>query len=134
MAIEIATSSDTTYRFYDYNRKTSDGKKRELHLKESLDVVSIPCRYPVIDNKTAYMANAVEITLVDEECFTVGHIKTTKKSVIEKKFPYYACFVMSGVGTLNTVKIKKGDFFILTNNVEKLEIDGTLEILTAYSR
>ena len=134
MAVEIATCSDTTYRFYDYNRKTSDGKKRELHLEESLDVVTIPSRYPVISTKTAYMTNAMEMTLVEEECFTVKHIKTTKKSVIEKEFPYYACFVMTGEGTVNTIKVKKGDFFILTNNVKKIEINGKLEILAAYSK
>ncbi len=134
MAAEIATSSDTTYRFYDYNRKTSDGKKRELHLKESLDVVAIPSRYPVINTKTVYMANAVEITMVDEECFTVKHIKTVKTSVIEKEFSYYACFIMAGEGTINTVKVKKGDFFILTNNVKKIEINGKVEILAAYSK
>ena len=134
MAAEIATSSDTTYRFYDYNRKTSDGKKRELHLKESLDVVAVPSIYPVINTKTAYKANAVEMTLVDEECFTVKHIKTTKTAVIEKEFPYYACFVMAGEGTVNTVRVKKGDFFILTNNVKKIEINGKVEILAAYSK
>ena len=134
MAAEIATSSDTTYRFYDYNRKTSDGKKRELHLKESLDVVAIPSRYPVINTKTVYMANAVEITMVDEECFTVKHIKTVKTSVIEKEFSYYACFIMAGEGTINTVKVKKGDFFILTNNVKKIEINGKVEMLAAYSK
>ena len=134
MAVEIATCSDTTYRFYDYNRKTFDGKKRELHLKESLDVVAVPSIYPVINTKTAYKANAVEMTLVDEECFTVKHIKTTKTAVIEKEFPYYACFVMAGEGTVNTVRVKKGDFFILTNNVKKIEINGKVEILAAYSK
>jgi mannose-6-phosphate isomerase len=133
MAVEIATNSDTTYRFYDYNRKTPDGGKRELHLKESLDVVNIPSLYPVIYNKTAYMANAVEITLVKEKCFTVKHIKTTGKSVVPKEFPYYACFILSGEGILNTAKVKKGDFFILTDNVKELEITGMLEILTAYA-
>ena len=134
MAVEIATCSDTTYRFYDYNRKTSDGKKRELHLKESLDVVAVPGTYPVINTKTVYMANAMEMTVVDEECFTVKHIKTTKTAVIEKEFPYYACFVMAGEGTVNTAKVKKGDFFILTNNVKKFEINGKVEILAAYSK
>ncbi|MED9947812.1 MAG: class I mannose-6-phosphate isomerase [Peptacetobacter hiranonis] len=39
LALEIGTNSDTTYRFYDYNRTDKNGKKRELHVKESFDVV-----------------------------------------------------------------------------------------------
>ena len=39
LALEIGTNSDTTYRFYDYNRTDKNGKKRELHIKESFDVV-----------------------------------------------------------------------------------------------
>ena len=39
LALEIGTNSDTTYRFYDYNRTDKNGKKRELHVKKSFDVV-----------------------------------------------------------------------------------------------
>lgn len=38
LAIEVGTNSNTTYRFYDYNRKGKDGKPRPLHIKESFDV------------------------------------------------------------------------------------------------
>ncbi|MDD7280873.1 MAG: class I mannose-6-phosphate isomerase, partial [Erysipelotrichaceae bacterium] len=37
-AIEVGTNSNTTYRFYDYNRKDANGNGRPLHLKESFDV------------------------------------------------------------------------------------------------
>lgn len=35
-AIEVGTNSNTTYRFYDYDRKDANGNPRPLHLKESL--------------------------------------------------------------------------------------------------
>lgn len=38
VALEVGTNSNTTYRFYDYHRKDSQGKERPLHLKESFDV------------------------------------------------------------------------------------------------
>lgn len=38
LAYEIGTNSDTTYRFYDYNRCDAQGKKRKLNIKESFDV------------------------------------------------------------------------------------------------
>lgn len=36
--LEIQEPSDTTYRVYDYERPGLDGKPRELHLEEALDV------------------------------------------------------------------------------------------------
>ena len=38
LALEIGTNSNTTYRFYDYQRKDSNGNYRHLHIKESFDV------------------------------------------------------------------------------------------------
>lgn len=36
---EIQQNSDLTYRLYDYNRKGSDGRPRELHLEKAVDVI-----------------------------------------------------------------------------------------------
>lgn len=38
---EIQQSSDITYRFYDWERKDSQGKARELHIDRSLDVSNL---------------------------------------------------------------------------------------------
>jgi mannose-6-phosphate isomerase len=37
---EIQQSSDVTYRLWDYNRTDAQGNKRELHVKQALDVVN----------------------------------------------------------------------------------------------
>lgn len=39
LAFEVGTNSDTTYRFYDYNRIDQNGKKRPLHIEDSFQVV-----------------------------------------------------------------------------------------------
>ena len=36
---EIQQNSDITYRVFDFNRLTSEGKPRELHIEKSLDVI-----------------------------------------------------------------------------------------------
>ena len=41
MILEIQQNSDVTYRVYDYDRLQS-GKPRELHIKESIDVITVP--------------------------------------------------------------------------------------------
>lgn len=42
LILEVSQSSDITYRLYDYDRKDQKGHTRELHIKESLDVINIP--------------------------------------------------------------------------------------------
>ncbi|GIQ66251.1 hypothetical protein PACILC2_48190 [Paenibacillus cisolokensis] len=37
---EIQQNSDTTYRLYDYDRPGLDGKPRELHIEDSLNVIA----------------------------------------------------------------------------------------------
>lgn len=37
---EIQQSSNITYRIYDYNRKDTNGNKRELHLNKALEVIN----------------------------------------------------------------------------------------------
>jgi len=40
LVAEIQQNSDTTYRIYDYNRPGLDGKPRELHIEDSLNVIN----------------------------------------------------------------------------------------------
>lgn len=40
LVAEIQQNSDTTYRLYDYNRPGLDGKLRELHIEDSLNVIA----------------------------------------------------------------------------------------------
>lgn len=38
---EVQTSSDVTYRMYDFDRRDADGHKRELHVEKALDVARL---------------------------------------------------------------------------------------------
>ncbi|TBL69317.1 type I phosphomannose isomerase catalytic subunit [Paenibacillus thalictri] len=40
LVAEIQQNSDTTYRIYDYDRPGLDGKPRELHIEDSLNVIA----------------------------------------------------------------------------------------------
>lgn len=39
LVYEIQQSTDITYRFYDFDRKDSDGKKRELHMEKAIETL-----------------------------------------------------------------------------------------------
>ncbi len=38
--VEIQQTSDITYRIFDYNRKDKDGKPRDLHISQAMDVIN----------------------------------------------------------------------------------------------
>ncbi len=43
---EVQQSSDLTFRIYDYDRPGLDGKPRELHLQQALDVINFSAQLP----------------------------------------------------------------------------------------
>ena len=43
MLLETQQNSDITYRVYDYDRLT-DGKPRQLHVEQSIDVITVPAK------------------------------------------------------------------------------------------
>ena len=133
-AIEISDSSDITYRVYDYNRIDKDGNKRELHLEKSLDVIDVPCKYPYINEHIDIGNGFFNKILLDNEIFFISSLKVLKSCKLEKSHPYYACFVIKGEAFLNGIKVKKGDFFILTTLEKNLIIEGEVEILFSYSK
>ncbi|MDO4662085.1 MAG: class I mannose-6-phosphate isomerase [Tissierellia bacterium] len=128
--LEIQQSSDVTYRLYDYDRKDDKGNLRELHIDKSLKAIDIdPKLYPKMHaQKTG--------NLIDEKYFGIDYVKVcdTQKLIQDKK--YKICCVIEGSGSVTTSetnKIKKGDFFILLNNVSNYTYNGNLKIIEAYS-
>jgi mannose-6-phosphate isomerase class I len=128
LILEVQQSSDTTYRFYDYGR-LQDGKPRDLHLKQSLDVTTTPYTdYALTRNIFADKDIEVE-TLVEEEYFTVSKVKVDGSSQLEYDKPFLLCDVLSGDGKINGEDVSKGDHFILTSGETQFDISGTMEII-----
>src|SRR5690606_2759546 len=69
--LEIQQSSDVTYRLYDYDRVDRNGKKRDLHLKEALPVIT----YHNQSNRANLETNHMIQRLVSNQYFTVDKIK-----------------------------------------------------------
>ena len=98
--LEVSQSSNITYRVYDYNR-LDQGHPRELHIKKSLDVLTVPDNI----NKTKH----------DSKLFTFD-IKRNKfiSSVTSHIFGDYI-FVIEGQGIIGEINIKKGDFLMVSS-------------------
>lgn len=66
---EIQQSSDVTYRFWDWNRVGKDGKPRELHLRQALDVSRTDGTPETSGKQETDWADASASLLVNDEHF-----------------------------------------------------------------
>ena len=98
---EIQQASDITYRIFDYNRKDSFGKSRELHTSLATDAIdynyyeNVKSNYKTIDNKT--------VNVVDCQYFTTNVFSFSMP--IEKDFPEIDSFIIY-ICTLGECKIE----------------------------
>lgn len=134
MILETQQSSDTTYRVYDYDRKDDQGKTRELHLAQSIDVTTVPSINPNSDIETTDNTNVTVTTFVENDFFNVYQWEIHGVATFERTAPYTLASVLDGEGELiiddnKLYELKKGMHFILPNDLKAWSIDGTLQIL-----
>ena len=136
MILETQQNSDVTYRLYDYDR-LSNGKPRELHTHQSLDVIRVPFdpdltgRTP--SDKHVPTENTWFEELVNCDLYTVWHASVSGGEVIHQDRDFLLVSVIDGEGKLGDVPVKKGDHFILPYGFEKTPIQGNMELIISAS-
>ena len=78
LILETQQNSNITYRLYDYGR-LQDGKPRQLHIKQSLDVIRCPQERENTVQKAVEKDGNVSQRLVSCPLFTVDHFATAEK-------------------------------------------------------
>ncbi len=108
--LETQQSSDITYRVYDYNR-LQNGKPRQLHVKQSIDVITAPFvqKNPPKD-ESKNIGNVEQ--LVSCNLFTVWHGIVNGELEIVQNQPFLLCSVIDGKCSLGNQNFEKGDHFI----------------------
>ena len=129
--LETQQSSDITYRVYDYDRKWN-GKLRELHVKQSLDVIKTPFQ-PAKDQRIITHTEGADLEHL-ETCpyYTVEKydIHGTWDHVFEAGFVNAS--VIEGEGSINGRKIKKGDHFIIPADFGTCSFEGNLSLICSW--
>ena len=129
--LETQQSSDITYRLYDYDR-LQNGKKRPLHLSQSKDVITVPAA--LVDECIIRASKTPENTLYKLygcKFYKVYKIDITQNTTIDKVDDYMLISVINGEGSVNGQKIKMGDHFIATKEVDKLSFAGKMNIIAS---
>lgn len=125
MIYELQQSSDLTFRLYDYNR-LSNGKPRPLHIKESLDVITVPHKDFKVNKKSNVLTDSKFFKLVK-----IDNVSTKKYTFNDAQWLQVS--IISGKGILNNQKeIKVGDSFIIASKIDYFTLSGKLTALVSY--
>ena len=96
---EIQQTSDITYRIFDFNRRDSDGKLRELHTDLALDAIDYKKKddFKVLYKDTEGLPNM----MVSCPYFTTNYLKLTEDKELDlsgqKSFSIYICVAGSAI-------------------------------------
>lgn len=138
MVLETQQSSDTTYRLYDFDRvNPATGKKRELHIQQSIACAQIPHRDPHLSFKHYWVGDVAVTRFVATEFFAVYMWKITQGKGQFKRgdAPYTLVSVIDGSGQIEIdgqkYDLKKGMHCILPNDVQHWTISGQLQIIAS---
>lgn len=140
VVLETQQSSDTTYRLYDYDRvDEKTGKKRDLHLKQSIDVTTVPHVDPQLDIKEKKYGDSYVKTFVNAPLspfFSVYEWSVNGELALERGTATYTLVsVVDGKGSITcdgqTYEISKGDHFILPFAIKSWQLNGKLQIIAS---
>ncbi|WP_339030822.1 type I phosphomannose isomerase catalytic subunit [Spiroplasma endosymbiont of Cantharis nigra] len=127
---ELQRSSDITYRLYDYDRVDDKGIARELHIKESLDNLTIPDSKDIIIKKQNNLKFSCDF-------FSFEKIKVDgdKKFIWTKQdnVKWFQFTILNGNCKINSINFTMGESAICIDNLEHLEIIGKCEIIITWT-
>ena len=132
---EIQQNSNITYRVYDYNRIGKDGKPRELHVNDALNVI-VNRNEAEIDQIRYSKGKISENNLANCEYFCVDRYNlkgSLKFNADIGSFNSVLCLEGSGFIKFNneSYPIVKGDSFYIPAGLGAYEITGMLEIIVS---
>ena len=133
LVAEIQQNSDTTYRLYDYDRLGLDGKLRELHIEDSLNVIAYEGA-----GATRMKTNGAQpgewLTIASSPYFIVekGIVAAPWKLNTSLK-SFVILVIADGEGRLSwgdgELNLKAGECFLLPANLGAYELNGSMTVL-----
>ena len=135
---EIQETSDITYRIYDYKRTDENGKERDLHIEEALDVINFSATK---EPKTAYTPDLNKVVpLVECEYFVTNSIRFQREIIRSyvslDSFVVYMCIDGNFEIEVNgeKTKVEKGETVLIPAIIDEVKLipSGEATILEVY--
>lgn len=137
LVAEIQQASDTTYRLYDWDRIGPDGKKRELHIEQGLEVVDFS-RGPVTAQKPEPTERAEVSRLINGDKFLLDRWQIESPLVAGGDQRCHLLAVLQGnvrvAGDALERPLVKGEVILLPAALAEVAIEpiGGATLLDAY--
>ena len=133
---EVQQNSDVTYRIYDFDRIDENGKKRELHLQDSADVIDFGKEVVIKNTDFDDSENGKDILrkhIIKKEYYSIDKVKFADsfEDVNNESMTIYS--VLEGEGKIvwgknEELAIKKGETVLIPVGINTKTI-GNFEIL-----
>ena len=134
MILETQQNSDVTYRVYDYDRLT-DGKPRELHIRQSIDVITVPAPSAKDSVKSALgLPKNVMNELISCDYYTVWKLDLDGAISFNQEHPFLIMSVIEGMGLINGQMIKKGDHFVIPSGMGQVDMQGEMVLIASTAK
>ncbi|WJH35097.1 class I mannose-6-phosphate isomerase [Paenibacillus sp. CC-CFT747] len=136
LAAEIQQNSDTTYRLYDYDRPGLDGKPRELHIEDSLNVIAYEGA-GATRMTTELEAPNRWLTLARSPYFVVEKGRVEQSWTLQTSPESFVIHIVcEGAGQLvwadGALDLKPGDAFLLPAGLGSYSLEGEVTVLRSY--
>ncbi len=130
--LETQQNSDITYRVYDYDR-LQNGKPRQLHVKQSIDVIKAPFVENAGNNLViSDLGDCVITHLITCDCYSVEKLDIDGCISFDMEDPFMNVSVCEGCGKINGIDIKKGDHFIIPAGYGEYTLEGKMMLIRSY--
>ena len=128
LILETQQSSDITYRVYDYDR-LQNGKPRDLHIEQSVDVITVPAHDTEDMIKAA--SDIKSGRLIECDFYEVCKYTVDKELELGNDKHFLCVTVIEGEGFVCGEKIHKGSFFIIPCVSGQVKLEGEMTIITS---
>ncbi len=136
LTYNISRNADLTLRLYDYDRiDPNTGKRRPTHPKEVYDNVNLPDKLIEFQDFPSADELGCQVTRYWDEpgLYTLIRLRVREKGrFLHDRFAFYTC--VKGEGTLNGIRIRQGDTFLVPDKMGWVDIEGDLDIFLASYR
>jgi mannose-6-phosphate isomerase len=134
---EIQQASDTTYRLFDWNRVDSDGKPRQLHIAQALNVTNYS-RGPVNPVTPVAMGDHRIERLVQCDKFILNRLRLSAARTLPDDNRFHILAVVEGAVSISTNKetqdLKRGATVLVAATTRDVKItpQGRAVVLDMY--
>ncbi len=129
--LETQQNSDITYRVYDYDR-LQDGKPRQLHVKQSIDVIKAPFTPEMTEPVVSDLGGCKITHFISCDYYSVEKLEVNGEVTFDMEDYFQNYSILEGEGKVNGTPVKKGDHFIIPYGFGEYTLSGNMMLIRSY--